>query len=95
MPNVGDARADERCLIRGHQNAITTSHHNKPSQNAITSSHRSNAFTAAPSSGKAATHATAVSMSCLTSRSMNETGSITHSGPMTFTCGERGAVVSA
>ncbi len=26
---------------------------------------------------------------------MNETGSITHSGPMTFTCGERGAVVSS
>ena len=62
------------------QQAITTSH-----QNAITRSHHSNAFTATPSSGKAATHATPVSMSCLTSRSMNETGSITHSGPMTFT----------
>ena len=89
LPNMGDARADARCLIRGHQNAITTSH-----QNAITTSHHnkpshqrlhSNAFTATPSSGKAATHATPVSMSCLTSRSINETGSITHSGPMTFT----------
>ena len=106
LPNMGDARADARCSIRGHQNAITTSHHNKPSQQAITRSHHrmpsqqaittshqqaitrshhSNAFTAAPSSGKAATHATPVSMSCLTSRSINETGSITHSGPMTLT----------
>ena len=63
------------------QQAITTSHLKKPSQQRLHSS----AFTAAPSSGKAATHATPVSMSCLTSRSINETGSITHSGPMTFT----------
>ena len=95
LPNMGDARADARCSIRGHQhpNKPATSHHNKPSQqaittshqNAITRSHHSNALTATPSSGKAATHATPVSMSCLTSRSINETGSITHSGPMTFT----------
>ena len=38
-----------------------------------------------PILGKVATYATPVSMSCLTSRSMNETGSMTHSGPMTFT----------
>ena len=40
---------------------------------------------ATPILGKVATYATPVSMSCLTSRSINETGSMTHSGPMTFT----------
>ena len=74
-------KPSQQAITRSHQNAITRSHHNKPSHQRL----HSNALTAAPSSGKAATHATPVSMSCLTSRSMNETGSITHSGPMTFT----------